>query len=310
MKLGQIEIDEKTRAASNIVVWGAPGFGKSVLREAKIRQDVAMRQPCMVVDFHGDHPRSLYRKLVRWCAFNAYYDRKIHLIDLSQDKYVVGCNTFRAQEGLEVSEQTSGMIDAVMSVWGDANANSYPVMFKFLKILFTLLIVKGISLVDGFHLLTDKAKMTTAVESLSDPIINSLWRDLVKLSPSEWTRAITPTVGRIFRIVQSNILRQFMCQMSGNLELTFEDTILINMGGIDHDAAKTFVALLINFLYQSAKRRKGRGGRDPAPYYVYDGAPCRALLPVAYSSAASRECTSPTSTQPSTSDAGRVSSTI
>lgn len=269
MKLGQIEIDEKTRAQSNVIMFGAPGFGKSTLQEGKVRQDLAMRQPCMVVDFHGDHPRSLYRKLVRWCAFNAYYDRKIHLIDLSQDRYVVGCNTWIKQEGLDVSEQTSGMTDGVMSVWGDANANSYPVMFKFLKILFTVLIQKGISLVDGFHLLTDKAKMTTAVESLSDPIITSLWRDLVKLSPSEWTRQTSPTVNRIFRIVQSNILRQFMCQMSGNLELTFEDTIFINMGGIDHDAAKTFVALLINYLYQSAKRRKGRGGRDPAPYYVY-----------------------------------------
>lgn len=269
MKLGQIEIDEKTRTASNVVMFGAPGFGKSTLQEGIVREDLFARQPCMVVDFHGDHPRSLYRKLVRWCAFNAYYDRKIHLIDLSQDKYVVGCNTFRAQEGLDVSEQTSGMTDAVMSVWGDANANSYPVMFKFLKILFTVLIVKGISLVDGFHLLTDKAKMTTAVESLSDPIIASLWRDLVKIPPSEWTRQTSPTINRIFRIVQSNILRQFMCQMSGNLELTFEDTIFINMGGIDHDAAKTFVALLINYLYQSAKRRKGRGGKDPAPYYVY-----------------------------------------
>ena len=60
-----------------------------------------------------------------------------------------------------------------------------------------------------------------------------------------------------------------MCQQVGNLDLTFEDTIFINVGGIDHDAAKTFVALLINHLYQSAKRRKGRGGKDPAPYYVY-----------------------------------------
>ena len=153
-------------ANKGVIMFGAPGFGKSTLQEGMVREDLASRQPCMVVDFHGDHPRSLYRKLVRWCAFNAYYDRKIHLIDLSQDKYVVGCNTFRAQEGLDVSDQTSGMTDGVMSVWGDANANSYPVMFKFLKILFTVLVRKGVSLVDGFHLLTDKAKMTTAVQSL------------------------------------------------------------------------------------------------------------------------------------------------
>src|ERR1044072_6855909 len=138
------------------------------------------------------------------------------------------------------------MIDAVMRVWSDANANSYPVMFKFLKILFTVILRKGLTLVEGFHLLTDKDRMTTAVESLSDPVINSLWRDLVKISPSEWTRQVSPTVNRIFRIVQSSVLQKFMCQQGGNLDLTFEDTIFINVGGIDHDAAKTFVALLIN----------------------------------------------------------------
>lgn len=226
-----IQIDRKVRSKSNVIVFGAPNFGKSVLQEALIRQDLARRQSCLVIDPHGDHPGSLYRRLVKWCAFNAYYDRKIHLIDLSQDKYVVGCNTFRMQEGLEVSQQSSGMTDAVMSVWGDANANSYPVMFKYLKLLFTVILRKGITLVDGFHLLTDKDKMTTAVESMGDPIINSLWRDLVKLSPSEWTRQVSPTVNRIFRIVQSNVLQKFMCQIAGNLDLTFEDTIFINMGG-------------------------------------------------------------------------------
>ena len=99
MRLGQINIDEKTSAQSNVLMFGAPGFGKSTLQQAEVQQNVVMRQPCLDIDYHGDHPRSSYRNLVKWCAFNGYYDRKIHLIDLSQDKYVVGWNPFRRQEG-------------------------------------------------------------------------------------------------------------------------------------------------------------------------------------------------------------------
>jgi hypothetical protein len=123
-------------------------------------------------------------------------------------------------------------------------------------------------------MLGDPDAITTAVERIEDPIIKSLWDDLAKLSHSEWLRQASPTINRLFRIVQSKAIQRLMCvQMEGhNLELTFKDTILVNLaasGNLDADAAKTIGALLLNEFYQSAKRRKGRNGKDPAPYFLY-----------------------------------------
>jgi hypothetical protein len=217
---------------------------------------------------------SLFEKVKTWCAFNAYFDRRIILLDPSGGSFIKGFNPFRKRVGLEVSAQTSGMIEAVMSVWGDSSPNAYPVMFKLLKVIFTVMVERDIPLSGAFQLLSNRQALNDAVSLLSDPLVKSLWSDLSRLSQSEWSRSASPTINRLFRIVQSKAVQRYMCAPSGdhNLELTFEDTILVNLatsGSLDADAAKTFCALLLNDLYHSAKRRKGRDSRSPTPYYVY-----------------------------------------
>jgi hypothetical protein len=126
----------------------------------------------------------------------------------------------------------------------------------------------------AFQLFTNRLAFADAVNDLPDPLIKALWSDLSNLSQSEWSRQITPTINKLFRIVQSKAMQRLMCvQKEGyNLELTFKDTILINLatsGSLDADAARVFAALFLNDLYHSAKRRKGLLGKTPAPYYVY-----------------------------------------
>jgi hypothetical protein len=73
MELGHITLDEKTRSQSNSLVLGSIGFGKSKFLEYLMRQDLKVRQPFCLIDLHG----TLFEKVKRWCAFNAYYDRDI-----------------------------------------------------------------------------------------------------------------------------------------------------------------------------------------------------------------------------------------
>jgi type IV secretory system conjugative DNA transfer VirD4/TraG family protein len=270
MNLGHITLEEAMRAQCNTLVLGSIGFGKSKFLEYLMRQDLAARQPFCLIDLHG----TLFEKVRAWCAFNAYDDRRIIVVDPSSGTSLKGFNPFRRKQGLDIGVQSSAMVEAVLRVWGLENPDSYPVIYKLTKVLFTLMIEKDVALHEGFRLFADRAAFSNLVSQLSDPLIKALWSDLSNLSQSEWSRAVTPTVNKLFRIVQSKTIQRFMCLTGDdyNLELNFRDTILVNLatsGSLDSDAAKTFAALLLNDLYQSAKRRKASVGRDPRPYYVY-----------------------------------------
>lgn len=270
MQLGQIELDEKTRSQTNSLILGSIGFGKSKFLEYQMRQDLAARQPFCLIDFHG----TLFEKVRDWCAYNAYYDRRVILVDPSSGSFVKGFNPFGKQQGLDTGVQSSGMVEAVLRVWGLSSPDSYPVIYKLTKILFTVLIEKNIPLQEGFQLFTNRQSFSDIVAQLSDPLVKALWSDLGGLSQSEWSRQVTPTVNKLFRLVQSKAIQRFLCvnKPESNLELTFKDTILVNLatsGELDADAARIFAALLLNALYHSAKRRKAPLGKSPSPYYLY-----------------------------------------
>lgn len=267
MKIGYTDFDEKQRSQTNALILGSVGYGKSKAMEYMMRQDLAARQPFCLVDMHG----TLYQEVKKWCAHNVYLDRRLFLVDPSEGRYVVPQDLFVKIEGVDVGVQTSSMVDSVMSAWGDDNPNLYPVMYKLLKVFFTIVVEKHILLSDAFQLLGARKKLTDVIHTLSDPNIHTIWADLSKLPQFEWSRQVTPTLNRLFRIVQSRAIQRFMCT-GGSFPITFKDTILVNLGTsgtLDRDAANMFAVLLINALYQHAKRRRRVGDKDPPPYFVY-----------------------------------------
>lgn len=270
MKIGNFEIDDKVRAQSNELVLGSIGFGKSKFLGYQVREDLENRQPFMYIGLHGPS----YQDIKKWCAYKAYYDRRLILIDPSDGNYAKGFAPFRRKEGIQLSVQVGEMVEAVMCVWGDQNPNAIPVIFKLLTVLFTVMVEHDIPLNVGFELLTDRGAFTKKVEALKNSTIEALWKGLLTFSPTQWESQLTPTLNRLFRIVRSETIQRFMCvkQEGYNLKLTFENTILVNLGtsgSLDADAQKTFAALLLNDLYQSAKLRLRKGGEDPPPYFVY-----------------------------------------
>jgi hypothetical protein len=270
MDVGYIDIDQKVLAQNNILILGPPGAGKSFTQEDLMRQMLAQRQPFCFIDMQGP----AYKRLVNWCAYKNYTSRNLALLDPSEGKYVKTVKFFRHIPGVDTATQSSNMVNPVLSIWGDQNANSYPVMFKILKILFTVVVEKQIPLTKAFCLLADKDALTEVVDALPDPYIKAVWEDLRKLPHFEWSRQVTPTMNRLFRIVQSKAIQRFLCAdlETPPLDITFEETILVNLGvsgNLDPDAAKMFAVLLINNFYQLAKQRRGKDGKPPKPYYIY-----------------------------------------
>jgi hypothetical protein len=263
-----IEFDRAVRGQSNSLVIGSIGFGKSMLMLLLMMADLAKRVAFCLIDLHG----KLFRHVKNWCAYKAYGDRRIIIVDPSEGKYVKPYNPFRRRDGFDRSVQVGGMVKSILSVWGQDSIGEHSNIFKFLTILFTVIIEKEMPLLQGFSLLPERERMKKEVAALKDPAIDTLWCDLMKLNANEWSRQIAPTLTRLFRVICSDSMKRFLGQVDNNLELTFEDTILVNAGKggqLDDDAANVFAALLINDLYQSSFRRQGKYGKDPSPYYVY-----------------------------------------
>jgi|SRR5215213_5240184 len=267
MRIGKLVFDEKQRAKTNSLILGTIGYGKSRFLEFEQRQNIQKQIPFCSIDYHG----AMYRNLISWFAANGYY-RNINLLDLSQGSFVTGVDFFRRIEGVDTGVQVSGMVDAVMSAWGDKNSNTYPVIFRILTILFTVMIERGIPLPDTLSLLTNRNALTAQVNQLSNSLIRTVWTDLEKLPPSEWGRYVAPTVNRLFRLVQSKSIQRFMSLGKAEGTREFEGHTFVNLASsdqLDADAARTFGALYLNHLYMSSKRRRGKFGNDPSPYYCY-----------------------------------------
>lgn len=196
------------------------------------------------------------------------------ILDPSQGNFAKGFAPFRKRAGLDVGTQSSAMVEAVLRVWGLQNPDAYPVIYKLTKIFFTVVIEKGIPLHKALKLFVNRKAFGGIVAELSDPLIQALWAELENLTQSEWSKQVTPTVNKLFRIIQSKAVQRLLCidKEGYNIDLIFQDIILVNLAtsaNLDADAARTIAALLLNDLYQSAKRRQRVGGKDPAPYYVY-----------------------------------------
>ena len=269
MNLAHLVLDRHARSQSNTLILGSIGFGKSKFLEYLMRQDLGSRQPFCLIDFHG----TLYDKVKSWCALNSYDDRRVVLIDPA-GCYLKGFNPFAKQPGLDVGVQSTGMVEALLRIWGLESPDSYPVIYKLTKLLFAVMIEHNLPLQEAVLLFTNRSRFSEKANQLSDPISRAMWSDLANLTQAEWSRQATPTLNKLFRIVQSKALQRMLCvQEPGyNLSLTFADTILINLatsGSLDADAARTIGALLLNCFYHAAKHRKAAAGKDPSPYYVY-----------------------------------------
>jgi hypothetical protein len=270
MWLDKIQFEEKERARTSCLLTGAPGTGKSRGIEFFQRHDLRVRQGFFSIDFHAP----VYRNVLTWCAANRYYDRNVILLDLSEGRFAKGVDLCKRIPGIEIGVQRSGMVDAILNAGGDKDPSSLTVVFRLLHIVLTAVLEKAIPLHECIYLLSHKDDLGRMVETFEDPLIKSLWGDISKFAPSEWSRYVAPTINRLFRLLQSKSIQRFLSlsKQGYNLELTFKDTILINLATsdkLDAYAAKTFAALWLNYCYLTSKKRKGKYGQDPPPYYGY-----------------------------------------
>ncbi len=256
-------------------VIGSSGSGKSKFLEWMIRGDIKNRQGLCLIDPHG----TLYEDIVKWTAYHNYLDRDIILLNPSDGDYVTGFNPFVKTEG-NVSVRVDAQIIATIRAWGQENTDETPTLERWLRCIYQTLNERRESIVAAEYLIDfyEPEVREYLTSNLSQRMLRSEWQGISKLrTPRQFSEEMLSTRNRLLRFLCSEQICRFMGLRENNInlrEIMNEGKILlVNLapsGELSPENAKVFGTLLVNEIFQEAKKReRGKFGESPKPFYLY-----------------------------------------
>lgn len=251
-------------------VVGAPGTGKSKLLESMIRGDILDGQGVCVVDPSGH----LYGDLLRWIPDQrSLRKRNIILIDPSQDEWTVAFNPMK-RGTTDVAYRVDTLLEACNKAWGGAGFDQTPRLKKCLRLIFTTLVERELSLADSHYFVSpnqvDVRKYLT--HELANPMFREQWATYHAFKPAEYYEEFSSSINRLVEFLGPDRIRRMFCQTE--LTLDFRKVmdegavVLVNLsegGTLARLQARTLGALIVADLWLAAQGRE-KGAR---PFYLY-----------------------------------------
>jgi hypothetical protein len=254
-------------------VIGSSGSGKSKFLEWIMRQDLKEGQGFCLIDPHG----TLYRDVLDYCAYKVL-DREIVLLNLSAPSHVIGFNPFKKTEQGDVSVQVDRRISATMHAWGVEDTNETPTLERTLRLIYTALIEQSLAFHHAQYLIDFNSQEIRAalIKEIASPLVRREWDELQGLKPKDFRGEVLSAKNRLFRLLTSQTLSRFL-NASGEI-VDLADVIekgkivLVNLAPSDDlsaENAKVFGTLLVNELFEVARRRIPKNGQELKPYFLY-----------------------------------------
>jgi hypothetical protein len=206
MRIGDLIIPLEYLIQFCTLIFGAPGFGKSVFLEVMMRQLLAMRYPFTFIANHSES----FHNMINWCAYNWFIDRDIEIIDPAEGKYAKGINPFRAIPGIDQASHVGIVATSLMEALG-LNPNDNSVIFRLFTVIFTVMLEFQMTLDAVFELFVDRDAFNKKVGELKDPSVRALWKGLEHIHGPVWESGIAPALTRIYRVIRTESMKRFLC---------------------------------------------------------------------------------------------------
>ena len=276
-----VTLGERPRLEHAHVI-GTTGGGKTTFLEHCIRQDILAGRGVAVVDPHGDHPDSVYRRLLAWISEKGIAaNRVVHLIDPNAPTHTVGFNPLeRPDAETDLSVITATTLEAFERVWGDEDTHSKPTIRRVLTATFTALAERGLTLAEA-ELLFDPHDRNGVREYLvgvlKDRYARNVLSELHQIglddrSKRDFRTEIVGPINRIAEFVRSSAIRNILGQTQNTIDLRAAldegHIILANLSGgqrVYEADAELLGRLLTRFLFFHAKRRR----HPERPFFFY-----------------------------------------
>jgi hypothetical protein len=275
-----VRLDERSRCEHMHMI-GTTGGGKTTLIEHMVRQDILNGRGVCVLDPHGGHPDSLYRRLLTWLGHSGLNTRRtIHVIDPNAGGYVTGFNPLSVPAGHDPAVVAEAAFEAFERLWGDEDGDTKPTIQRVLTATLTALAEQGITLAEAL-LLLDPEDLDGLREYLLGEVADEYTQgELMWLAAMGGDRAgmrdlrveVTGPRNRLAKLVRLEALRTIVGQTERVIDfrqaLDEGHIILANLSGgplVYEKGADILGRLLLRFLLFHAKRRQ----RPEVPYFVY-----------------------------------------
>ncbi len=268
-------------------VIGSIGSGKSTFLEHCIRQDIIKGRGVCVIDPHGNHPDSLYRKLLCWLDAQGYtkggkHERTIHLLDPNAPAHTVGFNPLaRPTPATRPEVLATVVLEAFERVWGDEDTHAKPTIRRVLKGTFTALAELGLTLAEA-DLLYDPfdahGVRQLVLSKIKDRYARNVIGELHQLGDIDRTKQsfraeVIGPMNRLAEFVSNEAIRTIIGQTKRILDiravLDEGHIILANLGAGDYVEAadaELLGRLLTRMFFFHAKNRTRKPIR---PYWLY-----------------------------------------
>lgn len=267
----------------NTHIMGLPGKGKSRFMQTMIEQDIENGRGLCLIDPHGSLVRAVLEYLYE--EPDLVEDRRIIVLDPTDSQWTFGFNPFVKDLGKHTTPAyyVDTLIKAIQGVFGNDSAYTNPTILSHLRAVFYVLMTNQLSLAEAQEFVKPKEQAEvrlalTAPGVIDDTLVQSMWDRLNTLSDKDYYHEFVGPYNRIMSILFPPQLRRIF---SSDRHLDFKELmdegaiVLVNMNSSSSNSSpigdpeeEMFASLLINEIYQEAKRRDDR---DPnlRPFTLY-----------------------------------------
>lgn len=275
-----ISLDEVSRREHMHVI-GTTGAGKTNLIEHMARQDILNGRGVLVVDPHGNHPDSLFRRLLTWLVDSGITQRRsIHLLDPNNAAHTTGFNPLALPEGHDPAVVAEAGLEAFQRLWADEDPDSKPTIQRLLPAVMTVLSERGLTLAEALAVLDPDDR-----EGIRELLLNEV-KDEYARDELQWLKdmgedrtgrrdlriEVMGPRNRIAKLLRASAIRTMVGQTEPVIDLrrAMDEShiILANLAGgarVYEQGADLLGRLLVRFLAFHAKRRL----RPDIPFGVY-----------------------------------------
>ncbi|MFW6028516.1 MAG: type IV secretory system conjugative DNA transfer family protein [bacterium] len=259
---------------------GASGGGKTNALEWLCRQIIENGRGLMLIDPHGGHPDSLYRRLLAWTDERGLIEgRTVHVVDPNAPDYTVGFNPLRLpDQHTHLSVVADTTLEAIEQVW-QQDMHDKPTIQSILTATFTALAELGLTLAEAKLLYApDDPHGVRAVvlDRLQDPYAHEEFARLHAISQDprlarEFLVEVVGARNRLNDFLRSDAVRTILGQTERVLDLREAmdegHIILVNLQDgqhASHPAMRVLGTLLLRYTLFFAGRRR----RPEQPFFV------------------------------------------
>jgi hypothetical protein len=229
----------------HLYVQGKTGSGKSTLLINMAVQDIRRGEGVCFIDPLGHNAETLLSYVPKWRTEHVRY---LNIADLERP---VGLNILAGHDPALRHRATAAVVDAFASVW-DLSLARQPLLLDVLGYTIAALTeVSGATLLLVPRFLSDDGYRKRMVETfVTDPAVQSYWRDFDKRSPREGREMCGSVLNKANELLREPVLRNILGQTPNKLDIR---EIIANRGILIVNLAKSeiglgFVRLLGAFL--------------------------------------------------------------